>query len=78
MDWLAIAEFVYNNREHLAIKVSPFFANKGYNPNLDVHPECDLASMAAQHFVVNLNSLHQELKLTIAEAQKHYQVPADQ
>ena len=27
--------------------------------------------------MVNLDELHQELKATIAEAQKHYQIPAD-
>ena len=74
---LPLAEFAYNNAPSATTNVSPFFANKGYNPNLDVHPERDLASMAAQHFVVDLDSLHQELKLTIAEAQKRYQVPAD-
>jgi hypothetical protein len=57
--------------------VSPFFANKGYNPNLEVHPEHELASAQARDFVVNLRELHQELRQTISKAQKSYQTLAD-
>ena len=46
---------------------SPFFANKGYHPNLTIHPERDLVSSHAKNLVVNLDELHQELKATIAE-----------
>ena len=54
-----------------------FFANKGYHPNFTLHPDRDLASSCARNIVVDLNELHQELKVTIAEAQCHYQGPAD-
>ena len=57
--------------------ISPFFANKGYHPNLTIHPERDLASSRAKDLVVDLEELHQELKKTIAEAQLRYQGPAD-
>ena len=32
-------EFTYNNAPNMTTSVSPFFTNKGYNPNLSVHPE---------------------------------------
>ena len=51
--------------------------NKGYHPNITVHPERDLSSAKARDFTVNLDELHEELWLQIAEAQKHYQGPAD-
>ena len=41
---LPLAEFAYNNAPSETTGVSPFFANKGYHPNLAVHPERDLAS----------------------------------
>ena len=55
----------------------PFFANKGYHPNLTVHPECDLASAHARNFVTDLDELHQELREHILDAQRRYQLSAD-
>ena len=74
---LPLAEFAYNNTPSATTGISPFFANKGYHPNLTVHPERDLASSRAKDLVVDLDELHQELKATIAEAQLRYQGPAD-
>ena len=74
---LSLAEFAYNNTPSATTGISPFFANKGYHPNLTIHLECDLASSHAKDLVVNLDELHQELKATIAEAQCHYQGLAD-
>ena len=62
-------EFAYNNMPSATTGTSPFFANKGYHPNLTVHPERDLASSRAHNFIVDLDELHQELKLAISEAQ---------
>jgi len=36
-------EFAYNNASSATIGVSPFFANKGYHPNIIVHPEHNIA-----------------------------------
>ena len=74
---LPLAEFAYNNTPSTTTGISPFFANKGYHPNLTIHPERDLASSRAKDLVVDLDELHQELKATIAEAQLRYQGPAD-
>ena len=57
-----MAEFVYNNAPNAATGVSPFYANKGYNPNLSIHPEYDLASARAQQYVTDLAELHANLK----------------
>ena len=74
---LPLAEFCYNNTPSATTGISPFFANKGYHPNITVHPERDLASARAKDLIVNLDELHQELKVTIAEAQTRYQSSAD-
>ena len=37
-EWVTIAEFSYNNKIHASIKVSPFFANYGFNPRMGVEP----------------------------------------
>jgi IS30 family transposase len=46
-DLLPLAEFAYNNAPNASTSVSPFFANKGYHPALDIHPERDVASLHA-------------------------------
>jgi hypothetical protein len=58
---LLLAEFAYNNAPNASTSVSPFFANKGYHPALDIHPEHDVASLHAQEFTSNINKLHDYL-----------------
>src|SRR3984893_11110264 len=36
---LTLAEFAYNNAPSATTGISPFFANKGYHPNILVYPE---------------------------------------
>ena len=60
-DWdklLPLAEFALNNAPNASTGVSPFFANKGYNPALTVHPERDVAETHARDYAVNLQDLH--------------------
>jgi len=44
---LPLGEFAYNNAPGASTGVSPFFANKGYHPNIAVHPEYKLTSKHA-------------------------------
>ena len=74
---LPLAEFTYNNTPNESTGTSPFFANKGYHPNITVHPERELASAWARTFVTDLDQLHQDLRENLADAQKRYQIPAD-
>ena len=74
-DWselLTLAEFAYNNAPSETTGVSPFFANKGYHPNLTIHPERDLASNCAWEYAVDLGGLHEYLKTGMAEAQQRF------
>ena len=50
---LPLSKFIYNNAPSTITKVTPFYANKGYHPNLTIHPEQDLASPWAQEFITN-------------------------
>jgi len=77
LELLSLAEFAYNNAPSAITGVSPFFANKGYHPNLSVYPERDIASSRARDFVVDLDELQSTLKEEIAKAQRHYQPSAD-
>ena len=74
---LPLAEFAYNNALSATTGVFPFFANKGYHPNITVHPKCDIASSRAHDFAVDLDELQSTLKAEISVAQQHYQKSAD-
>jgi len=74
---LPLAEFAYNNAPSATTGVSLFFANKGYHPNIIVHPECNIASSQAHDFAIDLNELQSILKAEISMAQQHYQKSAD-
>lgn len=74
---LPLAEFAYNNAPNASTTISPFFANKGYHPNISVRPEVDVRSDLARDFVVNLDELHTFLREEITNAQKRYKDQAD-
>ncbi|KAJ8488098.1 hypothetical protein ONZ51_g3764 [Trametes cubensis] len=46
---LLLAECTYNNAPSATTGISPFFANKGYNPAISVYPERDLTSAQAYY-----------------------------
>ena len=54
---LPFVEFAYNNTLNTTTGVSPFFVNKGYHPNITVHPKHDIAFCQACNLAVDLNEL---------------------
>ena len=69
-DWallLPLAEFAYNNAEHAATNITPFFANKGFHPSLEVNVETvpsTEASKAALDIRDVHNYVHKQLVIT--------------
>src|SRR6266436_6563859 len=57
--------------------VSLFFTNKGYHPSFTVELNEQVSSPEAQHFILDLDDLHTELKWSITKAQECYQKYAD-
>jgi len=74
---LSLTEFAYNNAPSATTGVSPFFTNKGYHPNITVHPKRNIASSQACDFAVDLDELQNTLKAKISTAQQRYQKSAD-
>ena len=58
---LSLAEFTYNNSSSATTSVTPFFANKGYHPNITVFPERKFGSVKAHKYVIDLEELHTKL-----------------
>ena len=71
VDLLPIAEFAYNNTPHTATSVSPFFANKGFHPNLSIDL-ANLSSHSAQEVASDLNDLHTYLQTQLASTIERY------
>ena len=69
---LPLAEFAYNNAPNESTGLSPFFSNKGYHPNIAVHPKRAMASNRAREFATNLGELQEYLKTNIRHAQEWY------
>lgn len=75
-DLLPLAEFAYNNAEHTATKMSPFFANYGMHPRADnlvapAPPQLDVP--AADNHVNDLAAVHAELRQHITTALADYE-----
>jgi len=66
---LPLAEFSYNSALSTTTSFSPFFANKGYHPNISIHSECNIASFQACDFAIDLNELQCILKAKITVTQ---------
>jgi len=69
-DLLPLAEFAYNNTPHSATNLTPFFANKGYHPRLEVSYD-SVPSGAAQQLAQSLGDvqrfLREQLQVTRAQ-----------
>ena len=54
-----------------------FHSNKGYHPNITIHPKHNIAFSQACDFIIDLNDLQSTLKAEISAVQQHYQKSAD-
>src|SRR5258708_23385880 len=72
-----MAEFACNNAMNATTGVSPFFANKGYHPELTSDLQAKTSSAEAQAFVADLECIQAELKENITQAQERYQKNVD-
>lgn len=74
---LPLAEFAYNNAPNASTGISPFFANKGYNPSITTYLDGDLASVLARNYAVDLEQVHSTLREQLELAQKTHRATAN-
>lgn len=72
--YLPLAEFAYNNATHSSTTMSPFFANKGYNPTIDI----SLTGVTEKSHRVAIGDLHKlieharsQIKIALATNEKY-------
>ena len=71
-DWttfLPLAKFAYNKTLHSSIRTSPFFANFGFQPRLNISLPSGSVNPSAQERVLHLIEIHQDLTLELVNAQ---------
>ena len=67
-DWLSMAEFAYNNREHSATKMSPFFANSGIHPMSPSDARTSSANITAEDFAKHMKNVHAQAQTNLNKA----------
>ena len=79
-DWvklLPVAEFVYNNSPNATTGISPFYANKGYNPRLAIEPDFHTTNFRTRQHLESLRKIQENLRKHILSAQESIQKYAD-
>jgi len=77
-EWIATAEFAYNNKVHTAMQVSPFYANYGFNPRMGVEPCRTSKVEAAEDFAKRMQCIHEEAQAALSKARDEMKRYADQ
>ena len=69
-EWLAVAEFVINNKVHMVTKVSPFMANYGKELRMggDIRRKGKVESMT--EFVERMKKMHEETETALKKTQE--------
>ena len=79
--WLPLAELTANIQENEFPRMTPFFANSGWNPRMtaDLTPpkKCDQEGTQARTLDAQMADIHEFARISMADAQQRYQDQAD-
>jgi len=67
---LGIVEFAYNNKIHVATKISPFKANYGQDPRMGLEGKRKGKYEVAGKFVERMKRIQEEAKAVLGKAQE--------
>jgi hypothetical protein len=73
-EWVAIAEFSYNNKIHTLIKVSSFFDNYSFNPRMGVEPTRQTKVEAVDDFTKQMKFIHEEAQVALTKAKEDFEM----
>jgi hypothetical protein len=75
---LPLAEFAYNNMICASTQQTPFYANYGHYPKLDLLDPSKTDNPASEDFATRLLQLQDATKLQLQEAQDRYKASVDE
>jgi hypothetical protein len=67
-EWLSLAEFCYNDREHSSTHVSPFYSNLGMHPRKGGEPRREVKTEAAEVFATRMKKTREEAQSALNKA----------
>ena len=70
LDWLGMAEFAYNNKIHMATKISPFKANYSQDPRIGFEERRRGKYKAVGKFVERMKRIQKKAKAALGKAQE--------
>jgi len=69
-DWLATAEFAYNNKVQTSTKVSPFRANDGWDPRMGFELRKKGRFEKAEEFTMRMKEVHEKAEAALKKSQE--------
>jgi len=69
-DWLAMAEFAYNNKVQTSTKVSPFRANNGRDPHMGFEIRKKKKFEKAEEFARRMKEVHKKAEVVLKKSQE--------
>ena len=76
-EWITCAEFAYNNKIHTAMHISPFYANYGMNPRMEIEPQRAGKSEPAKEFAEQMKTVHEEVQAALSKSHNDIMCYAD-
>jgi len=77
LEWLAMAEFAFNNKVHTSIKSSPFKINYEKEPRKGFDIRKKRKNVKAKEFVKEMKDRHEKVKMALIKSQEEMKRQAD-
>jgi len=77
LEWLGMAEFIYNNKAHSSTRTSPFKANYGQDPRMGFEGRKKGKYAGVEKFIEKIKEIQEEAKAALGKAQADMKKYAD-